>query len=259
MKTQIKFLIIIVLAVISTTASKAQIDFNFKVNTDTTNWKGGKSNQSIVSWTSNDFLQIQVDGGFWAVAAYEPKNGVNWNFDANKVVVVKVQKKFGDLFVKFYDKAANKNYKLKDPLPLTIKGTTCLIHVIAFENYANEFPDIQSGTKTFTNLQIAHESVSVGQQIQVDWIKSFPTIDAAYEYVGPMIDALDDIRSTNIRISTANNSIKITGMKYESKVEVIDSKGTLIFNKKMINGDISGLNKGVYIIKIENKASKIII
>lgn len=259
MKTQFKSLIIIALALFLVNNANAQINFDFKVNTDTANWVGGKSNQSIVSWANNDLLQIQVDGGFWAVAAYQPANGVSWNFDTHKVVAVKVQKKFGDLYVKFYDKAANKNYKLKDPLPLSITGTTQLIHVIAFENYANDYPDLQSGTKTFTNIQIAHEFVSPGQQIQVDWIKSFTTLDAAYEYMGPLLDALDDIHSTNIKISTSGNTIKITGMTNEASVQLYDIKGSLIRSQILHDGEISGLNKGVYVLKIDNKASKVIL
>lgn len=259
MKTQFKLLIIIVLIIFLANNANAQINFEFKVNTDTANWKGGTSNQSILSWESNDFLQIQVNGGFWAVAAYEPLNGVSWNFDTHKVVAVKVQKKFGDLFVKFYDKAANKNYKLKDPLPLSITGTTQLIHVIAFENYANDYPDLQSGTKSFTNIQIAHEFVSPGQQIQVDWIKSFTTLDAAYEYMGPLIDALDDIHSTNIKISTSGNTIKISGMTNEANVQLYDIKGSLVRSQSMRDGEIIGLNKGVYVLKIDNKASKVVL
>lgn len=248
-----------VLAFVSINGVLAQIDFGFKVNTDTVNWKGGTGNQSILSWVNNDFLQIQVTGGFWAVAAYEPKDGISWDFDKNKVVVVKVQKKFGDLYVKFYDKSASKNYKLKDPLPLTINGSTSLIHVIAFENYANDYPELQSGIKTFTNIQIAHEYVSIGQQILVDWIKSFPTIDAAYEYVAPMLDALEDIRSANIRINTKNNSIELSGMTTESMVQLYDMKGVLLRSQTMQNGEISGLSKGVYVLKIDNRASKIIL
>lgn len=259
MKTQFKSLIIITLALFLALNANAQLNLDFKVNTDTANWVGGKSNQSIVSWEKSDFLQIQVDGGFWAVAAYQPLNGVSWNFDTYKVVAVKVQKKFGDLFVKFYDKATNKNYKLKDPLPLSITGTTQLIHVIAFENYANDYPDLQSGTKTFTNIQIAHEYVSPGQQIQVDWIKSFTTLDAAYEYMGPLLDALDDIHSTNIKIATSGNTIRIAGMTNETNVQLYDSKGSLVRSQTMRDGEISGLNRGVYVLRIENKASKVVL
>lgn len=259
MKTQFKSLIVIVFTLLLGLNANAQINFDFKVNTDTASWVGGKSNQSIVSWVNNDFLQIQVDGGFWAVAAYQPANGVSWNFDTHKVIAVKVQKKFGDLYVKFYDKAANKNYKLKDPLPLAITGTTQLIHVIAFENYANDYPDLQSGTKTFTNIQVAHEYVSPGQQIQVDWIKSFTTLEAAYDYVGPLLDALDDIRSSNIRITTTENAIRIAGMTNETKVDLYDIKGALVRSQSMRDGEISGLNKGVYVLKIDNKASKVVL
>lgn len=259
MKAQFKSLTIIVLALFLVTNANSQINFDFRVNTDTVNWKGGTGNQSILSWVNNDFLQIQVNGGFWAVAAYEPSGGVSWNFDQQKVIVVKVQKKFGDLYVKFYDKAANKNYKLRDPLPLVIAGTTQLIHVVAFENYANDYPDIQSGTKTFTNIQIAHEYVSPGQQILVDWIKSFPTLEAAYDYVGPLLDALDDIRTSDVRISCSGNVVKITGMSNNSNVQLFNANGSLIRQQFMHDGEISGLNKGVYILKIDNKATKIVL
>jgi len=259
MKTQFKSLIIIVLVLFFVANANAQINFDFKVNTDTANWKGGTGNQSLLSWVSNDFLQIQVTGGFWAVAAYEPAAGVSWNFDQQKVIVVKVQKKFGDLYVKFYDKAANKNYKLRDPLPLVITGTTQLIHVIAFENYANDYPDLQSGTKSFTNIQIAHEYVSPGQQIQVDWIKSFPTLEAAYDYVGPLLDALDDIRTSDVRINCSGNTVKITGMTKSANVQLFNINGSLIRQQLMHDGEISGLNKGVYILKIENRATKLVL
>jgi hypothetical protein len=185
MKVQIKLFTLVIALGASMFNAAAQVNFDFKSIDDLTNWKGIQADLSIVD---NEYMKMVVTGDFWATATYAPEGGLTWNFDKNTVVVVKEQNKHGDLFVKFYDQPTNVDYKMNDPQPLTVANSTSLIHVVAFENYADEYPDLQTGTKTLTNIQIAHEYVSVNMEILVDWIKVFPTLEAAYEFIAPILE-----------------------------------------------------------------------
>lgn len=237
----------------------AQVNFDFNSQEDLDMWKGAQCDLSLVDGS----LQLAVTGDFWAVASYEPEEGITWDFDAYPICAVKIQKKYGDLFLKL--KTDDGDYKLSAGISagdgikvLKCTNSDALIHIFMFEDYnADEATkDAFVGTRTFGNLQLANEYVDKGNNIQFDWIKSFTDAESALEYIIPIVEggSVDGIFNETIVISGGNGCINVSGMTDAAKVEVFSISGQAVKTETIMNGSIDNLSKGIYIVRTGGKS-----
>ena len=89
MKKRITSIVMFVMVFMANNLS-AQISNYFSSENDLIGFKGAQSDLSI----ENGKLKMQITGGWWGVASYEPEEGANWDFDKYKFVAVRVGKQY---------------------------------------------------------------------------------------------------------------------------------------------------------------------
>jgi hypothetical protein len=246
--------VFMIVTLMVTSSLSAQISNYFNTAADITDWEGAQCDIAIVDGK----LQVSVTGAFWAVASYTPSGGLDWDFDNNKVVCFRLEKKFGDVEFKFYDGVNNYVIPGKNDDAIRIDGTDALIYY--FELDALEL----TGVKHFNNIQIANTYVSPGNVLNFDWIKSFKDLDEAFEFIGLILEGKDPT-TTSIKPANANvvnitggrNVISFTGMTGEDIAYIYDLTGKCIHRSTVFNNDITGLNAGIYLVKTGNTIVKI--
>lgn len=254
MKKKIFTSILTVVFLCATSNLSAQISNYFSSEADIVNWKGAQCNISY----SNGSLQLDVTGGFWAVASYEPEGGIDWNFDTNKVICIKINKKVGDVLFGFYD---GKNYKMTNYEPINIEGTDSYIFVYNVE----DFPDLGlEGTKHFNNVQIANEYVNTGNVLNFDFVQSFANLETAYAFINDILDGKDPqgiegSRENLAQVTGGKGVISFSDMEAEAVAEIYNLSGQSIAKASVFNNEMAGLATGLYIVKLGDTATKVLV
>lgn len=253
---KIRLFILLALTIFAAKNVNAQVNFEFTTQEEVDQWEGA---QCILS-NVNGCLQQDVTGSFWAVTTYAPEGGFEWDFDAYPICAIKLEKKYGDLFLKLNH--GDGDYKLSAGISagdgikvLNIKDSEALIHIFVFEDYnADEATkDAFVGKRNFVNLQLASEYVEIGQKIQFDWIKSFTDAESALDYIMPIVDGTGSVSGNqidnNLIISGSNNSILIDGMTETASIEIFSISGQIIKKATMMNGVVENIPAGMYIVR----------
>ncbi len=214
--------ICLVSGILFSASVKSQINIDFKSASDLSSWTG---NQGTLSLTSNEYLCLTATSTFWANANYTTANGMTWDFDNNKVIVVKYKEKKGDNFIKIRT-TTGVDRKLVDSQPTPIPSSTNVIHMFAFEDNPT-YTELQSGSKTLASFQLGNENVSstAPDLIQVDWIKTFATKALANQYIA-------EISKIDIDFNSSADLINWTG----SSATVAQSNSNLVLTLNTTNG-----------------------
>lgn len=254
MKKKIFTSILSVIALCATTNLSAQVSNYFSSEADLANWKGAQCDISY----SDGSMQLDVTGGFWAVASYEPEGGLDWNFDTDKVICIKINKKVGDVLFGFYD---GENHKMTNYDPINIEGTDSYIFVYNIE----DFPELGlEGTKHFTNFQIASEYVNTGNVLNFDFVKSFADLEAAYAFINDILEGKDpqgiEGNTANLaQVTGAEGAVSFSNMEAEAVAEIFNLSGQSIAKASVFNNEIAGLTAGLYIVKLGGVATKVLV
>lgn len=255
MKKKIFTSILSIVALCATSNLSAQVSNYFSSEADLTNWSGAQCNISY----SEGSMQLDVTGGFWAVAAYGPEGGFDWNFDTDKVICIKINKKVGDVLFGFYD--GSKDYKMTNFDPINIEGTDSYIFVYNIE----DFPELGlEGSKHFNNFQIANEYVNTGNVLNFDFVKSFADLETAYAFINDILEGNDPqgIEGNTEKLAEVTGgegSVIFSEMETEATVEIFTLSGQNIIKSIVFNNEITGLTAGLYIVKLGDDVTKVLV
>jgi len=117
-----------------------------------------------------------------------------------------------------------------------------------------------------TKIQfLVTSGLTAGDIVGVDYLNTFATKADADNYVNS-ISGIKDITTTRNQISipgfsvtSLNGSLKISGMEEEQTVSIFDAAGELMYSKSMKNETVSGLRKGLYLVRINQAVVKVIL
>jgi hypothetical protein len=117
-----------------------------------------------------------------------------------------------------------------------------------------------------TKLQFLLTSgLAAGDIIAVDYLNTFASKVDADTYVNTIsgikeITTISNyISAPKFTVSSNNGALKINGMTVEQLVTVYNTAGEKVYSKTMKNQIINGLQKGLYIVKINNEVAKVIL
>jgi hypothetical protein len=253
------FLLVLLVGFFSTTTF-AQISTFFKSEVDLTGWVGVQADMSF----ANNSLQLDVTGGFWALAKYAPEGGFTWDFDNERIICLQAKYIQGEILIGFYDGTAqNPEWKMKygDKMPIEGKEDE-FIKLYEFDAYPNNVGNL-TGIFPLTELQVAVEYTNPGHTYNLRWIKSFKNLDEAYDFIAPILDGNDPPTSIKVNkvisnfISGQKNSISFN-LENEEQISIFDITGRCV-KQKIIQSGIIEMNKGIYIVKIGNNTTKVIV
>lgn len=257
MKKRITSIVMFVMVFMANNLS-AQISNYFSSENDLIGFKGAQSDLSI----ENGKLKMQITGGWWGVANYEPEEGANWDFDKYKFVAVRVGNKTqGTIQFKFYDGDTTPFVNGKDDEAIPVDdGSGDQIYVFDLSEMGF------SGVTHFVNCQIAFEGVGPENVFYFDWIESFADIDSAYEFIGKVLEGWDptptgiqSVSKETIQIQGIENAISFSNMYKAESAQVYDTAGRHIAQATVYNSDIKNIKKGFYIVKIGDQTHKVIV
>lgn len=246
-----------------TSSLSAQISNYFSSESDLTGFKGAQSDLSI----ENQKLKMQITGGWWGVASYEPESGIDWDFDKYKIVALRVGNKTqGTIQFKFYDGTDTPFVNGRDDESIPVDdGSGDLIYVFDLEQLSCNGNLIgYTGVQHLVNCQIAFESVGPENTFYFDWIESFSDIDSAYEFIGKVLEGWDptptgieSVSGKTIQVNGEYNSISFKNMEKQEEVTVYDSTGKKVCQTVIFNTEIPNLAQGIYIVKTGSQINKV--
>lgn len=182
---------------------QAQFNVDFNNSTDLTYWSGGNGTLSLAD---DKYLAATCTGGYWVTASFALYK--NWDFDNNKVVVVKVKERKGSLAFKIQVDGSSERI-LSDPSPTTIPSTTNVIHMFAFGDNSS-YSELQSGTSKVNTIQVATEGISTNDIVYIDWIKTFATKADANAYIAEQSKMDNDFNSSDNLINWSSSTATLS-------------------------------------------------
>lgn len=248
---------------LSTATMFGQVNFDFNTQEEIDLWT---ADQGTLALSNNNYLQLTVNGSFWSIAKYEPEGGIEWDFDAYPICAIKLQKKFGDLFLKM-SPVEGDDFKLQagssagDVNVLKVNGTDEMIHIFLFDDFNAANDNAFVGKKTFKNIQFANEYVSNGQVLEFDWIKSFTSAEEALAFIMPIVEggssAIKTEKANPVKVVAQNNAIEVLNLPEGAQVQLLNIQGQLIASTTQ--NTIDNLASGLYIVVVDGQSQKVLV
>ena len=150
------------------TTAKAQIDIKFSPTTDLSKFSCGVLE-------NNKMLKVTVSqGNSWAAIYYRPAGGMSLGSD--KFIVVKSNIKIHSLKIATDNASGNSNGRL-----VKCGESEFYIHTYRLADFAPKNP-LGEG-ESFSSLSLHASNLTGGDNILLEWVKSFPDEASALQYV----------------------------------------------------------------------------
>lgn len=251
MKKQIFTSILSIVALFITTnlvaVGPSPVPNTFDSASDLTGWKAAQGNISQVNGT----LQLDVTGGYWALATYEPKDeitgemvGFDWDLVAHRIICLKKMQQVGLTRIKFNFWETDHLLEIKKAVNVGDEDAQVLFY---------DMNDLNLGvnTKRYNNLQLANEGVDPGYVLNFDFLMAFASMEDADAYVAALTTGIDEEKESAIYYTIEGNSLQIHTNNQIDKVQLFDISGKkhpVSLNENSF--DISSLKQGAYILQI---------
>jgi len=267
--------------------SKLNIDFNATdvINASSFFWIADGSNNDAPNFTTNtEYMSFTTKSTLttypvttavrynssYNVPGVAPTLSVNaggfdWDLTNAKVVVVKMEVIGATAIPQFSVYANNTlmpgSVKIDatyspEANPQAVPNSSDKLYVFQFPSTLTAF----TGKQRFSSVKIKATLQNAGDVAKVDWVKVFPSLDAANAYVNGLTP-IPEIQApkTTLKLFRNGNGLSIDGLSTPELVDIYTIAGTKVYSKISSNGIIPFLPKGVYVVKCKNDIVKVIL
>lgn len=192
---------------------------------------------SLLQSTGTDFTEFFND---WIYGQGYPTYEIKWNQTSDKILRFKVGQTQSHPSVSFFEM----------PLPIKVTGTAGEVAYLLLNNNSNNQNFAEALTFNVSSVQFNYEN-------QIITKNSTVTKDTG-------ILAVNDVSTTEIRIypNPVKDQLSVAGITKDESYEVYSIDGKLVKSGTLSSKNsvgVSGLPKGVYLLKIAGKNLKFII